>query len=558
MRAAVAGIPPRSEPMARVLPLLALAAVALAEPPKHANEIRGEMSTAENMDFRPEDVRRGGTVVLPLLGDVDSFNPYLSSTVDADQVHGLLFPLPLKEHADYHKGPPTFGPALVDTWEVEGTTIRMHVRENARWSDGTPVTSEDVRFSWLAARDRDIAWVNTSIVDRIREVEIVDPKTYVLHYDSEYPDMLMDAKDWRIVPKHVFGKVPFREWKDHTGWHKASGISCGPYKVESYRHNEEIVLVPNATYWEAGLPRLERVIFRVITSQQTQFDALLAGEIDAMQSVKPKDVKRLLEDGKCLLYTFLSRNYGYIGWNCEYPLFRDPAVRRAMTLAIDRENIVESLFYGHAKVSASPIISSMWACDRSLEPHPYDPEAASGILAGLGWKRGEDGILQKDGKRFEFHMSTNAGNEIREGIIQLVKANLKEIGVEVHPRLMDANVWHTSVQAGEEHAWVYGWSVATKVDEKPAFHSSSIGSGFNYSRWRNARVDELIDRGREERDRDKALAVWKEFQAIFHEEQPYTMLYEPRALDAVHKRFRCVRINSLDMYDNLPEWFERK
>jgi len=531
-----------------------LSLLAIAAPPKHANEIRGELSTAERMDFKPDDVARGGRVILPLLSNIDSFNPYLSSSVDADQVHGLLFPLPLRENADYHKGPPTFSALLVDRWEVKGTTITMHIRDSATWSDGVPVTSEDARYSWQAARDKDVAWVNTSIVDRITDVEIVDPKTYVLHYELEYPDMLMDAKDWRIIPKHVFGKATFKQWKDQEDWDAASKISCGPYMVESYKPNEEFILVPNPKYWDKDLPRLSKVIFRVINSQQTQFDALLSGEVDAMQSVKPKDVKRLLADGRYFLYTFLSRSYGYVGWNCEHPLFRDPAVRRAMTLAIDRENIVESFFYGWAKVTASPIISSMWACDQSIAPYDFDPDKASEILASLGWNRGADGILEKDGKRFEFYMSTNTGNEIREGILQLVKANLKEIGVEVKPRLMDFNAWHENLKEGKEDAWVGAWFVATKVDEKPTFHSAST-EAFNYGRWKNPKADELIDRGREESDREKAIAIWKEFQRIFHEEQPYSILYEPISLDAVNKKFQCVRINSLDMYDNLHEWF---
>lgn len=534
--------------------LAALAALGVAEAPKHPNEIRGEMSTAENMDFGPEEVARGGRVVLPLLSDIDSFNPYLSTSVDADQVHGLLYPLPLRENADYHQGPPTFSPGLVDRWEVKGTTISMRIRDEARWSDGTPVTAEDVRFSWLAARSEEVAWVNASIVDRIVDVEVVDAKNYVLKYASAYPDMLMDAKDWRIVPKHVYGKLPFKEWKNHAGWAEDAKVAFGPYRMERHKANEEYVLGANPTYWEKGLPRLTEVVFRVIRSQQTQFDALLAGEIDGMPSVKPKDVKRLLADGRYLLYTFLTRSYGYIGWNCEHELFRDPAVRRAMTLAIDRENIAESLFYGYAKVTASPIISSMWACDRSIEPHPFDPDRAAEILDGLGWKPGRDGIRERDGRRFEFEMSTNAGNEVRESILQLVKANLRAVGVEVKPRLLDFNAWSESLQAGKEHAWVGGWYVATKIDEKPTFHSSST-DGFNYGRWKNPRVDALIEKGREEADREKALAIWKEFQAIFHEEQPYTILYEPRALDALHKKFRCVRMNSLDMLDNLHEWF---
>jgi len=519
-----------------------------------AIEITGEMSTAAYRDFDPADVARGGRAILPLLSDVDSFNPYLSTSVDADEVHGLLWPLPLQERADYHKGPPSFAPRLVDRWEVKGKTIAMHIREDAVWSDGVPVTSKDVEFSARAAKDPDVAWPNSSILDQITRVEIVDDKNYLLHYSEEYPYMLMDSKDWRIIPSHVFGKIPFNRWKGYPDWDKVAHVVSGPYKVESYKHNEEFVLVPNDRYWDKELPRISRVVFRVINSQQTQFDALLSGGIDAMQAVKPKDVKRVKARSDLVLYTFLSRSYGYAGWNCEHWIFRDPEVRRAMTLAINRKNIVEALFYGYAQEAASPIISSMWACDRSIKPWPFDRAAAAKILAERGWTKGPDGVLVKDGKRFEFYISYNAGNEIREQIVQLARSDLREIGVLAKPRPLDSNVLSENLQKGEEEAWVWGWYVATKVDEKPTFHSSSIG-GFNYCRWANPRIDQLIDTGRIEPDLEKARAIWKEFQAIFHREQPYTILYEPRSINVAHSRLKNVEMNSIDIYDNLPEWF---
>jgi len=226
-----------------------------------------------------------------------------------------------------------------------------------------------------------------------------------------------------------------------------------------------------------------------------------------------------------------------------------------MTMAIDRWNIVETLFYGYAKVTASPIISSMWACDRSIEPHPYDIEAARKLLESRGWKAGPDGILVKDGRRFEFTLTTNAGNKIREQIAQMVQADLKQVGAKAKLSFQDFNSWAENLKKNKEEAWIGGWYVATKVDPKPTFHSTSFPDGYNYPAYANPKVDELIDRGRVETDRDEALRIWHEFQAILHEEQPYTILYEPVSLNALRKKYHNVEMNALDVYFNLPEWF---
>jgi len=524
-------------------------------PPMHPDRIHGEMSTAEFKKFDPAEVTRGGQIVLPLLADIGSFNPYRTTSASASEVFGLMYLHPLEEHADYHEGPPTFGPLLVDEWRVEGNKLYAHIRDEAVWSDGVPITSADVRFSWEAARSKDVAWVGQSIVDHITDVEIVDAKNYVLHYDQVYPDMEMDSKDWRILPKHVHGEVPFKEWKSYRDWDELAQVVSGPYRLESYKPNEEFVLVPNEKFWDEDLPRLQKIYFRVLTSQQTIFESLLSGDLHCQTSVVPKDAQKVLDDEDLYLYTFKSRAYGYIGWNCQHEIFKDPAVRRAMTMAIDRWNIVESLFYGYANVTASPIISSMWACDHSIEPHPYDPDAARALLETRGWKKGGDGVRERDGLRFEFSLSTNAGNDVREKVAQMVQSDLGKIGVKVNLSFQDYNTWGENLRKNKEDAWVAGWYVATKVDPKPTFHSSSFPDGFNFCAYSNPRVDELIEKGRVESDRAKATAIWSEWQAIFHEEQPYTIVYEPLSLNALHKRYHDVEMNALDPYFNLKEWF---
>ncbi|MCZ6572502.1 MAG: ABC transporter substrate-binding protein, partial [Planctomycetota bacterium] len=496
--------------MRRVLALL-LVCTACSESGSGNNEIIGKLGTARYGAFDEAAAKKGGQVVMPLLADIDTFNPYLSMSASTNNLNHVIYPRAIRENADFHKGPSTFQPGLVDEWKVDDKQIRMHIRDDAVWSDGVPITAADARFSWQTATNKHVAWTNRSSVDFITDVEVKDDKTFVVHFSQTYPYMLYDARFWRIIPKHVYGKVPFEEWKSYKRWDEASKVSSGPYMVHAQKRGEEIVLAPNEKYWDKSRPRLGRIIFRIIKSRQTIFESLLTGELDGQDFLQPRQRIRALKDERYRVYTFDGLIYDYIGWNNEHPIFNDPEVRRALTLAIDRDNIVEGLLGGQAKVMASPMLSTLWANDPSIKPLPYDTDEALAILKRRGWRRGEDGILHKDGKPFEFSLTTNAGNERREAIVQLVQSDLKEIGIKVHARIIDFNTMIENIRHGKEDAWVIGWWLGTKIDPTSLFHSKSIG-GINGVRFRDELNDRLLDEGRLETDLKKAKDIWRRWQ----------------------------------------------
>jgi peptide/nickel transport system substrate-binding protein len=319
-----------------------------------------------------------------------------------------------------------------------------------------------------------------------------------------------------------------------------------------------VAFVRNPRWFEAGKPYLDRVVWKVQGNMETNLNALLAGDVDYMQSVLPKDADRVLEDGDLLLYSYVTRSMGWIGWNTRKAPFDDARVRRAMTHAIDRENIVESIFYGYAKIAGPIIISSMWASNPDIQPLEFDPDAAEALLEEAGWKKGPDGIRVKDGKRLAFPLVTNAGNEVRKKICEYAQSNLREVGAEVEIKLMDFNQMSGQLKRHNFDAFVGGMNFATKVDGKPIFHSTAAEGRFNYVDFRNERVDAIIDQARLMSDKEAARPLWCELQQIMHQEQPYSPLYEPRGLVAVHKRFRNVNVTSLRPTHNLGEWWVPK
>jgi peptide/nickel transport system substrate-binding protein len=524
----------------------------------HPNELRSATTWVQDVAPPPAGLEPSGSLVLALLGEPDSFNPYLSTTGDVDELLRFVFPQLMVEDPDFASKPPTFTPYLAERWETsdDGKTITFHLRKDMTWSDGVPITAEDVRFSWQAARDKDVAWVNHSIKDFIDDVKVIDEKTVALHYSERSAYQLMDANDGYIIPKHVFGKLPFKEWKTHPSWTKEAGVAGGPYRITGYTAQESVTLEANPTYYRKGHPKIPKVTFRIIKNQTAMRDAFLSGGIHVLPSVVPQDAKRILDHGEFRLFNCLGRFYSYVGYNCARFPFDQPAVRKALTLATDREDLVESIYLGYAVQGYSPIIKSLWAHDRTLAPWPQDPDAAAKLMEGAGWKRGADGFWQKDGKRLAFTIMTHSANQVRVRACTRLQSDWKEFGADVKIETPEFNQMIERLRKHDVEAWFGVWQVATKVDEKGIWHSESRGyDGGNHANYSNPRVDQIIDQARIMTDLEASKPLWSEFQRIVHEEQPYTFIAEQVLLNAVVKRVRNVKSAAATTYYNIDEWW---
>jgi peptide/nickel transport system substrate-binding protein len=505
----------------------------------------------------PPDTKpvRGDVVVLPLLADLATFNPYLNTSLDARLVQDMLFPRLLEHQPDYTRGPPTFLPALAESWTMaeDARSARFRLRA-AEWSDGTPITAEDVRFSWEAARSPQVAWPQGTNADFLTDVEVHGPRDLTIKYAQAYPYALLDTYELRVIPRHTFGKVPFERWQKHGRWEEEAKVSGGPWRLERYEPNQRVELLPNPR-WSGPGPYLERVVFRVQGSMETAVSALRAGELDSLYHPLPKDLPQLRADPTLVVYAYQSLAIAMIAWNCGRPPFDDPRVRRAMTLAIDRENLVESVLYGQGQVAGPMIITSLWASHRGIVPWPHDPAAAEALLTEAGWVRTGDGVRQRGGKPFAFALATNRGNDVRKRLAEQIQANLKRVGVDVEVRFQEFNQLSDQMRRHALDSYLGGLWVSTKVDGKPQFHSASREGGFNYADYVNPEVDRLIDVARVTMDREKATALWHRMQEIIHEEQPYTPLYEQRGLMIASRRLQNVRVTALSPYANLHEWW---
>jgi peptide/nickel transport system substrate-binding protein len=517
---------------------------------------RGESSAPAVAAKGTASPSRGGTAVLGMGADLDSLNPYLSRQSLTRDVAYQIFETLMEEQPDFGQGPPTFRPGLASSWEfsADGLEVTFHLRPNAVWSDGVPITAEDVRFSWQASVHPDVAWLAADIKRFIENVEVLDAHAVRFRFTRVYPYQLMDANDGVILPRHIWSRVAFAEWR--TAGLDREPVCSGPFQVERWTPNQSIELVRNERYYDPERPLLERVVFRIIPDAASGLEQLLAGQIDYWDKIEPRHVRRLERSPAVALHRYPDRYYGFIAWNCSRPLFSDPAMRTALTLAIDRQRIVDDLFHGTAQAASGPIPPLYWAHNRDLEPHPHGPDEAGRLLDAAGWRDEDgDGWRERDGAPFQFEIQVNADSPIRQDMALMVQEDLKRVGLDARPVALERNTYGSRHRAREFDAFIGGWRLPTKVDLAVTFASRASEHGVNYGLYSNPELDALLTRADQASRASEAKPVLDEAQQILHRDQPYTFLYWRDRLVGFSSRLRDVQPNAQSPLFDLDEWW---
>ncbi len=517
----------------------------------------GDSSTA-TPESAGNGPRVGGQITVAIPEDVTTFNEYQwAGEASEFEIMDMLFPTLMEEQPDYQQHPPSFAPRLATSWEFsrDNRILTFQLRRDAVWSDGVPVTAADVVFTFQVQTDPALGATGLEIKDFIDRVEAVDDHTVRFHFSRVYPYQLMDANDGHIIPAHAWGTVPTEKWRS-TDFEKLL-VTCGPFRLATHTPDQTLVLERDPNYWDAPRPYLDRVVFRVIPDINSQLNQLLAGHIDLVQAVPPREADRVRADPDLELVEFPSRAWAFIAWNNRSPLFADRRVRRAMTLGIDRATAVASVYHGFADLSNGPILSTMWAYNRDLPVLPFDRAEAARLLAAAGWADTDgDGVLDRNGRAMAFDLLFPATNTIRRDLALLIQADLARLGVVVRPVPTELGSLLARADSGEFDAMLSAWAEATKIELTSTWTTPADGQGTNnFVRYSNPEVDRLVAAAREEPDYTRAKVLYDRIQELIVGDQPVTFLYEANQLVGISRHVRNANINSAGVFFNIEEWY---
>lgn len=494
-------------------------------------------------------------IVIATGSDISGVNELVPSTRLSQEIRAQLFHRLLVEQPTGAAGRPQFLPGLAKSWTFspDHRELTFTLRDDIAWSDGQPVTAEDVRWTWLAWTSPELAFSSAYIKERIVDVVVDGPHSVRVIFDAPYRTQLLDANEGFVLPRRQWQQIPFAKWREDLRAFERDLVVSGPFTLASWTPQQEVVLVPNRG--SATPAKLDRVTFRLLPDQSSHVRQLRAGTVDVVLFVPPAEAAALDADPAFQLHAFPAGQYTYVGWNHNRPQLADAATRRALTQAIDRTALVETLWFGRAKVGVGPIPAESWAHHPELDPWPYDPEAARTALAAAGWADSDgDGTLDRNGLPLRLELLTNTGNATRRDAAAMIQAQLARVGVAIVPREVELNAMVAMNESGDYDAVIGAWGIDTSLDLRYAFHTAEIETGSNFVRYRNPEVDRLLDELRESLDDTATHTLLLRLQEILHQDQPYTFLWEPQTLMAARANIHGLAPSSLGALRNLGEW----
>ncbi|HET7274694.1 MAG TPA: ABC transporter substrate-binding protein [Longimicrobiaceae bacterium] len=508
-------------------------------------------------------VTPGGTAVLAITTDMNQLMPLTyAGEVDGnlgDMIYMSLLRSAWEDGRVINMTAEESPMAIARSYEFVGpdsAAIRFHLRTDLRWSDGQPLTAEDVVWTYEALANPEVASVRQGYTESLDSIAAQNDSTVTFYFERRYPEMMFHVGH-AIAPKHVFEGSDPSQLSTHPTVVDPAGnlVVSGPYQISDWQRGQQIVLTPNP-YFEPE-PNLDRIVMRVIPEETTSLVEFRTGNIDFLRPVSFDKVPQLREQvPDARIATEEARSYEYIAYNPQdVEAFADPDIRRALGLAIDVPAIIAALqmeeFAAPAAGPYSPIFEDLR--DERLQPLPYDPEEARRILEAHGWVDTDgDGIREKDGEPFQITLVTNSGNQRRADVSQIVQQYWREVGVDAQLQQLEFNTFFDNLLSRNFDAALGGWQVALSADI-----SGSYGPGepININSYANPEVTHLMESALAQPTAEAAAPYWKDAAYQITQDQPYTWLYYYDQASALSNRLRGVKIDSYGAFQNAWEWW---
>jgi peptide/nickel transport system substrate-binding protein len=440
-----------------------------------------------------------------------------------------------------------------------------HLRPEATWHDGTPLTSRDVRFTYEIIMDPRVNVESREGWDFVESIETPDDHTVVFHLDRPYPDFVSETfYEESVLPEHLLGNS--RGDLFHSARYHHAPVGSGPFRFREWVPGSHLILEAYEDYYGEG-PYLDEIILKFIPNENTLFVQLKTGEIDIFDNANISFLDQLVDIPGIRVYRTPMLMYEHLDLNTRNEILSDRRVRLALSYATDKEEIVERIYNGVGRVAAlDEFEESRYYNPKAAEAARYDPLRARLLLKQAGWVDTDgDGILDRDGKALRLTITAAAGQVNRERTEVVLRNQYRQVGVDLIIRNFNSTVLYGTyedggiLKRGKFDIAMYAWLSSPEPATKEALYSSKNipPHGQNHPRIDNAELTKLLERGSTEMDREARVAIYHRIAEILVEEMPVIPLFWYTSIDPCTETLRNYRPNPTQSADtwNASTWY---
>lgn len=480
------------------------------------------------------------TLHLSISANPSRINPILSTDSTSSQITQWIF----NALVTYDKDANIIPELAKRYYFVDETTLIFELRDDVKWSDGEPFTAKDVLFTYETIISPKIFTPYSSGFMHVLHVKILDPYTIEVKYKYPYFKAL-EIWMMEVLPEHSLRL----ESDLMRSKFNQTPLGTGSYTLEAFATSKNIVLKANANYF-IHKPNLDQIIFHYLPDRSSEFLMLKSKKLD-VGTLTPLQLERQIDEDfrkNYAIYEDIAHTYSYMGFNLKSEKFKDARVREALSLAIDREELVDILYFGHGKVCTGPFMPGTGAFNQNVKAPKQDIAKAKVLLKEAGYDENHP---------FEFELSTSASGSGSYSA-QILQHQLKRAGVVMKLRIMEWQAFlNTVILPRNFEAVLMGWSLGLKPDAYSIWHSESQRKGgFNFVGYHNEKVDALIKKAEKTVNQEKFDALYREIFAHIVADNPYLFLVIPNSITAVNKEISPVSTSLIGIMHNAVDWIK--
>lgn len=465
----------------------------------------------------------GGDLIIANISDAVSLNPQGSNDNPSSNVTANIYDtlLTLDENSELQ-------PSLATEWNlVEDTVWEFKLRDDVTFHDGSAFNAEVVKANLDRILDPEVASPRSFLYDMIEEVEVVDE--YTVRIKTQFPFSPLPSHLAHDGGGMISKEVIEADYEAMANGEEAGSyinnnpVGTGQFIFEEWVPGQYIKLVRNDNYW-GEVSKLDSITFKVVPEPSTQIAELETGNSHIIYPVGPNNVARIENADGIYLDRVDSLSLSYIGFNMDKEPFNDKRVRQALSMAIDKDVIINGVLDGIGTPANGPLAPGVFGYSEGVKPLEYNVEKAKELLAEAGYPDG-----------FSTTLWTNDNKE-RMDMAEVVQQQLKEIGVDVSIEVVEWGAYLQGTAAGEHDMFILGWGTVTADADYgmyPLFHSANVGEAGNRTFIRSDELDAILEAARQESDQDKRLELYKQAQEILVEEAPMIYIHHKEDLAGV-------------------------